>query len=90
MVSSKFRTINLYFGGPARLLGGKGGKFGLKGRISHFSWAFEVNMSKWSLNSCETLNYIFFDQKFPSVIRICVDNWQIMHFETIFRPIPQL
>ena len=69
---------------------GTGGKFGLKGQISHFSRAFEGNMSKWSLNGWETLNYIFFDQTVPSVIRFCVENWQIMHFETIFRPIPQL
>ena len=43
---------------------------GLKGEISHFSGAFEGNMSKWSPNGWEALNYIFFDQTFLSVIRI--------------------
>ena len=36
---------------------------GFKGEISHFSKVFEGNMSKWSLNGWEALNYIFFDQK---------------------------
>ena len=42
----------------------------LKGEISHFSRAFEGNMSKWSLNGWGALDYIFFDQKFEPVIRI--------------------
>ena len=62
------------------------GKLGLKSQISHFLW-----LSKGICpNGWEALNYIFLDQKFPSVIRICMDNWKIMHFEAIFRLIPQL
>ena len=52
--------------------------------MPHFSRAFEGNMSKWSLNGWKTLNYIFLDQKIPSVIKISVENSQKMHFETIF------
>ena len=43
---------------------------GKKIEISHFSRSFEGNMSKWSLNGWEALNYVFFDQKIPSVIKI--------------------
>ena len=63
---------------------GQVGKFGLKYKIPHFSRAFEGNMCKWSLNGWKALNYIFFDQKLPSVIKISEANWQKMHFETIF------
>ena len=47
-------------------------------------------MSKWSLNGWEDLDYIFFDQKFNSVIGISGGNLKIMHFKPIFQPIPQL
>ena len=49
---------------------GTGRKFGLKRRNISFSRALEGNTSKWSLNGWEALNYMFLDQKFPSVIKI--------------------
>ena len=42
---------------------------GLKGE-THFSKAFEGNTSKCSLGGWKALNYLFFDQKLSSVIRI--------------------
>ena len=42
-------------------------------------------MSKWFLNGWKALNYIFLDQKRPSVIKISVENWQK---KCILRPFP--
>ena len=52
---------------------------GLKVEISHFSRAFEGNMSKWSVIGWETLNYIFLTKKFPLVI-----ERGISHFSRAF------
>ena len=41
-----------------------------KGKMPHFSRSLEGNMSKWSLHGWEALDYIFFDQKVLSVVRL--------------------
>ena len=59
-----------------------------------FSRVFEKNISKWSLNGWKALNYIFLDQKLPSIINISVENWQKVHLSQFsdrflkFEPLP--
>ena len=58
------------FGWACQILGGTGGKFRLKWRNISFFQGLRREYFKWSLNSWEALDFIFFDQKFPSAIRI--------------------
>ena len=46
-------------------------------------------MSKWSLNGCEALNYIFLT-KISLGYQNFRGNLKIMHFEPIFPLIPQV
>ena len=59
------------------MLGRDRSKIWAKMENTSFSRAFEGNMSKWSLNGCKALNYIFLDQKLPSVIKISVKKCYI-------------
>ena len=63
---------------------------GEKGKISHFSMAFDENIPKLSLNGWNALDYIFFDQKFLSVTRIPEEILKIMYCEPTFQLIPQI
>ena len=53
------------FGWASQILGKDGQKIWAKTGKSHFSRAFEGNMSKWPLNGWVALDCILLDKKFP-------------------------